>query len=145
MVFGPRCLQGLGYKRPYYLQIIIQIGILMKHWGRPTITGGLIQVEWEALVQCAGLAGSPSDWDWDVVHDYIPTSWLGDLVSLARKEGIEIALHNLRLQPTSKDRTIMGDLIIAGYKGKTLRVLNEVRLSKQLFWVSDLVTAPMDY
>ena len=62
VVLGPRERHGLGYNHPYYLQIIKQASIVMKHWGKPSITGdggGLLQVEWEGLIQCAGLAGSP--------------------------------------------------------------------------------------
>lgn len=69
---------------------------------------------------------------------------LGNLVVIAQKEGVNIAMINLRKSATTKDRPIMVDLIANEYKCNTLRPLNEVRVVKQLFWVSELVTASMD-
>ena len=71
----------------------------MQYWGKPSITGGgLLQVEWEGLIQSEGLAGSPSDWDWDIVSGYLQSSWLGDLLVMAKKEEIDISLVNLSNQ-----------------------------------------------
>jgi len=101
-------------------------------------------VEWEGLIQSVGLAGSPAEWEWEIVSGYIQGSWLGDLMSMAKKEGIEISMINLRTPPTTKDRTIMAELIAKGYTCNILQLLNEVRIAKQLFWVPDLVTASMN-
>ena len=51
---------------------------------------------------------------------------------------------NLRKPITTKNRPIMEDMIAKGYKENTLRLLNEVRLTKKLFWVSELVTATIN-
>ena len=63
---------------------------------------------------------------------------------MAQKEGIDISMINLRIPASTKDRPIMVDLIDKWYKGTTLRLLNEVWVATQLFWVSDLVQASIE-
>ena len=95
-------------------------------------------------IQYTGLEGYPSDWEWTKVKRYVQQSWLGRLLCVFPQEGVIIKRENPRNLPATKDITITRDIIKTGYTGKTLRLLNKVRMAKQLLWMSNMVTPQMD-
>ena len=64
-------------------------------------------------------------------------------VGYGKKEGHQYKSGQFEKKATTKDHPTMVDVIIKGYKGNILWLINEVRVAKQLFWVSDLVQASM--
>ena len=141
IVFAPKKLQGFNFQHPFSLQVIKQVQLLFLHLEDNNPTSKLLNAEWEALVQVSGWRDTTNKWPWRIINQYVPITWLGKLFEHAQELRMEIHLPLPGLPPRKTDIPVMELFVNGAVPVGDLRLLNEVRMSKEVVWLLDLVVA----
>jgi hypothetical protein len=143
LVYGPTKYQGLGIHDPWTMQLISHLQCILRHCTRFTITGLLHNTNMDNLTLELG-SSLPfwqleyDDWQPIATHSWITKTWRDlQLTPLTIKGPMNIPKAR-RLQ----DVFLMEDSFVAmGLEGDDLRLLNDMRMFKQVIRLSDITSA----
>ena len=99
MVFANEEHQGLGFKHPFWLQVIKHLQIFTTYFEENSPTGNIMQSVWESVVQVSGYRGPMYGWPWKYINSYIPTSWLSTLLEQAGQLDLKINIPMADSEP----------------------------------------------
>ncbi len=115
---------------------------LIMHYGCNTAMGQFMKASYSLFLVEMGLSLQPLQelYEW---YEYLLThSWMKMLWEKVSMFGLKVVVANLQLKyPREGDRFIMQVLIELGFTKDKLQILNQVRVSLQVFFLSDLLAA----
>ena len=139
----PRAFGGVGLLSFAVEQMIAWAGMLLQHFGVPSLLGRKFQASLEALQLEIGVAGNPLLEDYDTYGGLATDCWFKRVWERLDHYGFEVHLDYPTLEaPRVRDEPIM----VAVMADKTLsweekQGINRCRLAFKMLWKSDGVTA----
>jgi hypothetical protein len=129
--FGPVKYQGFGCRHPFYHQESLHIITFVNEIYNKTQTGQLLLVSLEELIRELGM-----------YEPCTTNSWIRTLWQFMHQHDIEVDGF-VNPPPTMRkyDVYLVSSFVDHGYRGKELRILNQIRQSIHAFTLSDIVTA----
>ena len=127
-LFGPRRYQGFNIKHPYFNQQKKHIATLIQEVLSCSQTGLILRATAEQLRLELGLPFDTTTTSYSICSSYITPTWYSNLWKFfSTNSSIEITEDFPDLPTLHKgDRYLMDLFIKAGYRGRNLRLLNEI-------------------
>ena len=142
VLFGPKSLHGLGLPHPYFQQQICHVETLLQQVISGTQTGTILRASAEQFRLELGFPFCINTCTFKPYSSYITNSWYKDLWQFLSKSAIRITEDFPDPPPLRRgDKFLMPIFARAGYRGKQLRILNEVRLFLRALTVADIASA----
>jgi hypothetical protein len=133
---------GAGFPHPGVEATVVQVNILLMHYGCHTALGDELQTLLELLVVVLRLSFQPFCVSYKHYGYWVTTCWLKQVWEKVDCYGFVLTVHNLSLSfPREGDDWLMAQFIAAGYEGEELRTLNRVRKHQQVLFLSDILGA----
>ncbi len=133
---------GVGLPHLGVEALIAMSNKLLMHYGCQMATGKLMQTSYSLLFLELGLSFHPLQESYDQFERLLTHSWMKMVWEKLSKFNVRAVVANLNLTfPCDGDQFIMQVLIQSGYSIKVLHRLNRVRVSQQLLFMSDVLTA----
>jgi hypothetical protein len=115
---------------------------LLMHYGCQTATGRLMQLSYSLLLVKLGLSFNPLQESYSQFECLAAHSWMKMLWEKLSRFNVKAVVTDVNQSlPRKGDQFIMQVLIGSGYSDKTLHHLNRVRVSQQLLFMLDILTA----
>jgi hypothetical protein len=133
---------GVGLPHLGVKALIAMSNKLLMHYGCQTAMGNLMQMSYSLLFLELGLSFHPLQESYDQFERLATHSWMKMLWEKLSKFNVRAVVANLNSTfPRNGNQFIMQVLIQSGYSNKVLHCLNRVRVSQQLLFMSDVLTA----
>jgi hypothetical protein len=115
---------------------------LLMHYGCSTATGKLMQTSYSLFFVELGLSFQPLQDSYKRYGNLVTHSWMKRLWEKLSAFSVKVLIADTDQQlPRENNQYIMKALISRGYSGETLKQLNRVRVSQQVLFTSDILTA----
>ena len=143
----PRAFGGVGLLSFPIEQLIAWVGMLLQHFGVPSILGRKFQASLEALQLEIGARGNPLEESFAVYGALATDCWFKSVWERLDHYGFRIHLKYPTLEePRVNDRLLASVYVTdPAWSEKAKISINRCRLAKKLMWLSDAVTADGRY
>ncbi len=122
--------------------LIAMTNKLIMHYGCNTATGKLMQTSYSLFYVEAGLSFHLLQESYACYGGLVMHSWMKMLWEKLSALNVKLVIADgAQTYPRENNQFIMQVLISKGYSGETLRRLNRVRVSQQVLFMSDILTA----
>jgi hypothetical protein len=140
--FGPVKYQGFGCRHPFYHQESLHIMTFVNEIYNKTHTGQLLLVSLGELIRELGIADPLHRVPYGIYEPCTTTSWIRTLWQFMNQHDIGVD-GVVNPPPTMRKHGVylVSSFVDHGYRGKDLRILNQIRQSIHAFTLSDIVTA----
>ncbi len=133
---------GVGLPHLGVEALVVMANKLLMHYGCNTATGKLMQASYSLFFVEAGISFQLLQESYAQSRCLVTHSWMKMLWEKLLSFDVKIIMADNTLQfPWENNRFIMKALIEKGYSGDMLRRLNRVRVSQQVLFMSDILTA----
>jgi hypothetical protein len=133
---------GVGLPHLGIEALISMSNKLLMHYGCQTATGRLMQLSYSLLLVELGLLFDPLQESNSQFECLATHSWMKMLWEKLSRFNVKAMVTDVNQSlPREGDQFIMQVLIGSGYSNKTLNPLNQVRVSQQLLFMLDVLTA----
>jgi hypothetical protein len=133
---------GVGLPHLGIKALISMSNKLLMHYGCQTATGRLMQSSYSLLFVKLGLSFNPLQGSYSQFEHLGTHSWMKMLCEKLSRFNVKAVVTDVnRSLPLEGDQFIMQVLIGSEYSDETLHCLNQVRVSQQLLFMLDVLTA----
>jgi hypothetical protein len=133
---------GVGLPHLRVEALIAMLNKLLMHYGCDTATGRFMQVSYSLFYLELGLLFQPMQESDQKYSTLVTHSWMKMLWEKTLMFELHTVVADVPFQfPRQGDQSLMWVFITAGYRGDTLRWLNRVRISIQVLFLSNVLTA----
>jgi hypothetical protein len=133
---------GMGLPNLGIEALVATTNKLLMHYGCNTATKKLLQMSYSLFFVEAGLSFQPLQESYAQYGSLVTHSWVKMLWEKLSALDVKIVVSDHTLKFSCENyKFIMQALINKGYTGDTLRTLNRVRVSQQVLFMSDILTA----
>jgi hypothetical protein len=133
---------GVGLPHVGVEATIAMANKLLMHYGCKTATGRFMQISCTLLLVELGLSFQPLQAEYKKYNHLVTHSWMKMSWEKVDRFGITVIVPDgERGFPREGDEFIMQSILKAGYNNDELRRLNRVRVSLQVLYMSDILTA----
>jgi exonuclease III len=142
LLYSPHRYQGRGINDPWAIQLIKHLLCILRHCGRPTLTGDFINATMEDLALELGSATPFWDLDYPRWQPVATSSWVTFTWEHLDKTDLQLKGPLSTLKPLREhDLLLMDKFITLNLPPESLVTLNEVRMYKQVMCLSDITSA----
>ena len=108
LTFTLERLQGLGVKHPYYLQFLLQIGVILSETRSESGLGKIINAVTKEIRQEAGVFGSIGEIPDTILENVVSDSWLHSILLFCKENDIGVVDDRPELLPKREgDQSLM--------------------------------------
>jgi hypothetical protein len=133
---------GVGLPHLGVEALIAMSNKLLMHYGCDTATGRFMQVSYSLFYLELGLLFQPMQELYQKYSTVVTHLWMKMLWEKILMFKLHRVVADIPFQfPREGDQFLMRVFITAGYRGDTLRQLNQVQISLQVLFLSDVLTA----
>ncbi len=133
---------GIGLPHLGAKALIAMTNKLLMHYGCKTVTGQLMKTSYSLFFAELGLSFTPLQQSYSRYGFLVTHSWMKILWEKLSMFNIKVVIADIAHKyPRQGNQFIMQALMRAGYTGEMLCQLNRVRISLQLLFMSDILTA----
>ena len=142
-LFGPVKYQGSGILHPYFHQQIKHVSTLIQEVSAGTQTGLLLRASAEQFRLELGFPFDITACNYPIHSVYITPSWYASLWRFFSVSPAIVISEDFTDPPCLRlnDEYLMKIFVSAGYRGKQLRLLNEIRMALWVITVADIATS----
>jgi hypothetical protein len=116
---------------------------LLMHFGCSTATGRFMQISYSLLLVELGMSFQPLQVDYNRYNHLVTHTWIVKMLwEKVSMFGITVTTPSASGGfPRERDEFIMQMILQAGYNSNEVRRINRVRVSMQVLFMSDILTA----
>jgi len=133
---------GVGLPHVGVEATIAMTNKMLMHFGCQTATGRFMQISYSLFLLELGMSFQPLQLDYQKHNHLVSHTWMKMLWEKVSKFGLTVTIPpHAGGFPREGDRFIMQVILTAGYTPSEVRSINKVRVSQQVLFMSDILTA----